>query len=75
MTHRYYVGFSMLTSNPQVFRHHEAPTAQSHGQRFGHCVGPFRTKRGAEYMARHGRSNPHCTTVAEAERLAAKAEG
>lgn len=33
-------------------------------------VGPFRTRRGAQFMADHGRNNPHCLTVGDAERLA-----
>lgn len=34
-------------------------------------VGPFRTKRGAEYFRKHGAGNPHVQCVADAERLAA----
>lgn len=33
-------------------------------------IGPFRTKRGAQFMARYGRNNPHIRNVADAERLA-----
>lgn len=34
-------------------------------------VGPFRTKRAAEFMRDHGDNNPHCQTVQQAEELAA----
>jgi hypothetical protein len=54
-----------------VFRHTGEPTAETCPQ-FTCAVGPFRTKRGAEYLAkRGGNGNPHCQSVREAERLAA----
>lgn len=34
------------------------------------AIGPFKTYRGAIFMARYGTSNPHCSTVNDAERLA-----
>lgn len=36
---------------------------------FSHLIGPFRTVRAACFM-RDTRPNPHCRTVADAERLA-----
>lgn len=33
------------------------------------CIGPFRTVRGAAFMAEYGRGNPHVQCVADAERL------
>ena len=35
------------------------------------CIGPFRTMRGARFMVEHGRGNPHCQCVRDAENLAA----
>jgi hypothetical protein len=37
---------------------------------YSYAIGPFRTKRGAKYMAEHGRNNLLCVTVSDAERLA-----
>lgn len=42
--------------------------AKSHPKCY--MVGPFKTERGAIYMRDHGRNNPHCVTVAQAETLA-----
>jgi hypothetical protein len=56
----------------ELFSSASEPTSASHGDRFAACIGPFRTKRGAVFMARHGLGNPHCVTVADAERLAKK---
>jgi len=47
----------------EVFKSVEAPTRMSHGHRYGYSIGPFVTKRGAEYM----RDNPMCQTIGEAE--------
>ncbi len=70
MTLRYYVGHHFPSLTSTVFRSTTTPTAASHGDRFASCIGPFRTKRGAEWMARHGWDNPHCRSVDEAERCA-----
>lgn len=35
-----------------------------------YSIGPFRTRRGADFMAAYGANNPHCQCVADAERLA-----
>jgi hypothetical protein len=48
------------------------PTSRSHGETYAAVIGPFRTRAGADFMARHGKGNPHCRNVAEAERLARK---
>lgn len=56
----------------EVFRTDLTPTAETHGQ-YIYCIGPFRTRRAAEWMAdTRGRNNPHCRCVADAERLAKK---
>ena len=54
----------------RVFRNDVKPSESSHGQWFTHCVGPFRTVRGACFFARCSIGNPHIRTVADAERIA-----
>jgi len=51
------------------FSYKETPTQESHGALYAAVIGPFRTKRGQEFMAKHGAHNPHCRCVADAERL------
>ena len=70
---RYYMGYRIDTGGREVFRAPSTPTALSHGDVYAAVVGPFRTKRGAVFMAMYGRNNPHIQTVADAERYA-KAE-
>lgn len=55
-----------------VFRHAGEPSAEACPQ-FICAIGPFRTRRGADFMAGivTGAGNPHCRCVADAERLAA----
>jgi hypothetical protein len=69
---KYYVGCKV--GPREVFRYHETPSLVSHGGVYSAVIGPFRTKRGAEWMAdsQRGLGNPHCRTVADAERLAKK---
>ena len=64
---RYYVG--CIGTKREVFRSSETPTPESG---YTYCIGPFRTRRGAEWMADSikGVRNPHCLCVADAERLA-----
>jgi hypothetical protein len=45
------------------------PSERANGRAFFALIGPFRTRRGAEYMAAAGRS-PTCLTVHDAEELA-----
>lgn len=52
-----------------VFRNVLEPTPETHPQ-YSAVIGPFPTVRGAEFMARYGANNPHCQTVADAEKLA-----
>jgi hypothetical protein len=66
-TTRYYVG--VCESKRTAFRSATEPTPETHPQ-FNAVIGPFRTKRGAEFMRDHGANNPHCQTVADAERIA-----
>ena len=67
---RYFVG--CVDAKREVFRSAEIPTWASHGRLYNAVIGPFRTKQGAEFMAKYGQSNPHCQCVADAERLARK---
>lgn len=70
---RPYVGRSRATGRLEVFRATAQPTEESHGQAYRYAIGPFRTARGARFMATFGgNNNPHCVTVGDAERLAAK---
>lgn len=63
-----YVG--VKGSTRKVFRSYTTPTSASHGGKYGYVIGPFRTLRGAFFMADYGRNNPHLQTVADAEELA-----
>lgn len=58
----------------EVFRTESVPTEATHGEKYAACIGPFRTVRGAAWMAHptRGRDNPHCVFVSDAERLAKK---
>jgi hypothetical protein len=67
---RPYVGRSIETGRLTVFRSRGKPTEETHGETYTYAIGPFRTVRGARYMADCGENNPHCVTVEQAERLA-----
>ena len=54
----------------EVFRYNGHPTERTHGHVYRYVIGPFRTKRGAEFMRDYCENNPHCQDVADAERLA-----
>jgi len=73
---RYYIGVGSTkitgTEVRELFRSSSEPTEASHGRLYHYVVGPFRTKRGADFMRQYGHNNPHCVTVADAERLAQK---
>ena len=66
---KYYCG---LKSNGEreVFRCAEMPTRATYGAHYWAVIGPFRTRRGAQFMAQCGYNNPHLQTVADAERIA-----
>ena len=66
----YYMGYRVDTGEREVFRALTEPTWLSHGDIYVAVVGPFRTKKGATFMAEHGRGNPHLQMVADAERAA-----
>ena len=54
----------------EVFRSAVDPTFETHGKDYLCTIGPFRTVRGAKFMADYGRGNPHCVCVSDAEQLA-----
>jgi hypothetical protein len=76
MRTKLYVG--RIANKPSVvFRSATTPTFESHGSLYNCVIGPFRTRRGADWMAdpQKGQNNPHCRCVADAERLASKYAG
>jgi hypothetical protein len=70
-TVQYYVG--CLTNRYEVFRFVGVPEPGTLSQ-YTHVIGPFKSKRGAEFMRDHGRFNPHVRSVSDAERLARQME-
>ena len=58
-------------STREVFRAINTPTEATHGNVYSSAIGPFRTMRGALFMAQYGAGNPHVQRVADAERIAA----
>lgn len=66
-----YVGIKEGGSR-DVFRALDKPTFETHGKYYLATIGPFRTRRGAEFMRDYGRGNPHCVCVSDAEQLARK---
>lgn len=65
---KWYVGVNI--GEYEAFQCDFEPTEESHGDKYSAAIGPFKTKRGAEYMALYGENNPHCQCVNDAERLA-----
>src|SRR5690348_17115800 len=69
-TKRYYVGLKPNGVRAVFYMAVVEPTQEMCPQ-YNAVIGPFRTKRGAEFMAKYGAGNPHCQTVQDAEKLAA----
>lgn len=69
---RFYVGARKGGSGIkyEVFWTEINPTQKTHGSWYSYVIGPFNSKRGADFMAKYGMGNPHCQSVADAERLA-----
>ncbi len=65
----YYVGIKDGTRT--VFQCAKLPS-ETLTPEYAAVIGPFRTKQGARFMAQRGANNPHCQTVADAERLGKK---
>ena len=71
-----YVGIRRADYRYERFTYSITPTLETHGSVYMAVIGPFRSKRGATFMAEHGSGNPHLQTVSEAERIAkANAKG
>jgi hypothetical protein len=66
---RHYVGIGP-DGKRKLFRSANEPEVHTHSSIYSAVIGPFRTKRGAEFMRDHGAGNPHCQTVRDAERIA-----
>ena len=73
MRKKYYVG--VKDTKYEVFKSANDPTQDSHGHLYSAVIGAFWSKRGADYMAKYGRNNPHLQTVGQAERAALVAQG
>ena len=67
---RPYVGLERMSNIREVFRYVGAPTALTHGDRYITVMGPFRSMRGAQYVALFGTTTPPIRSVREAERMA-----
>lgn len=69
MRNRFYVG--MRAYAPwEVFKSIVVPISSTHGHLYNAVMGPFRTRRAAEFTAKYGRGNPHIRHVNDAERIA-----
>ena len=64
----YYVGMNRETKWMETISIYSADTDKER-KYFTYLIGPFYTYRAAEFMRIHGRNNPHCQCVADAERL------
>lgn len=65
-----FVGCSYEDLKYKVFRSKTTPTEKSHGYSYKYIIGPFKTMRGAKFMAKYGKNNPHLQCVDDAERMA-----
>ena len=72
---KWYVGIDNRSTFPgqlgsyQAFRWYETPSAEQFSW-FSAVIGPFKTKRGAQWAEKYGRQNPHFQHVDDAEQLA-----
>lgn len=66
MSNRLYLGINC--GSREIFSSKTIPTKELTPE-YLYVIGPFRTRRGAEFMRDYGVGNPHCRTVNEAERL------
>ena len=65
---KWYVGCN--GARYETFKARSEPTEKTHGAEYAAVIGPFVTRRGAEYMAQYGVGNPHLQHVNDAERIA-----
>ncbi len=68
---RHYVGY-VKDKGFKMFTASYEPTLSSHGDKYIFVMGPFQTKRGAEWAEKYGTGNPHFRHVSDAEKFAAK---
>ena len=69
---REYVGIRVTDGQYERFQSDGTPVQETHGHIYMAAIGPFRTVRGAKFMAAYGRGNPHLQHINDAERLARK---
>jgi hypothetical protein len=70
MKNKIYVGYCRTSLNMEKFSSAFQPTEKEYGEKYFAVIGPFITKRGADFMVKYGRNNPHIQIVSDAERLA-----
>jgi hypothetical protein len=70
-THEY-VGIRADNLKYERFQSDGTPVRETHGDTYMAVIGPFRTIRGAKYMAQYGKGNPHLQHVNDAEHYAAR---
>ncbi|KKL07473.1 hypothetical protein LCGC14_2585650 [marine sediment metagenome] len=66
-----YVGIRVADGVYERFTSDGTPVRETHGHVYNAVIGPFKTIRGAKFMAEHGKGNPHLQHVNDAERIAA----
>jgi hypothetical protein len=66
----WYIG-RLHSGSLEAFTSRTVPTETTHGTRYTYAIGPFRTRRAAQWAERYGSGNPHFRHVDDAERLAA----
>lgn len=64
-----WLGLAGFGTRREIFNCEQEPTTESHGHLYDAVIGPFKTLSGARFMRYHGWNNPHCQTVADAERI------
>jgi len=69
MRRTYYVGIRPEGTRHVFYMAVVQPTQELCPQ-YSSVIGPFRTKRGAQFMATYGANNPHVQCVRDAERIA-----
>lgn len=65
---KWYIGVNSNLKH-KAFRAANTPSFQSHGSQYTYVIGPFKTKRAANWVEKYGKNNPHFQHVDDAERL------
>ena len=63
---KHYVGLN-VDGKYEYFRSEFEPTEKNCGHIYKFVIGPFKTKRGALFMEKYGKNNPHCYDVDSTE--------